>query len=177
MRSNAHRPLLVASLIVLMALQLSGCAAPDFISFPPQTRGNKVDPDALAQLIPGTSSRADVQALVGTPTARGSFDDNTWFYISEITKPVIGGTQNINDQNVVVMTFDQKGILRGITKRGAEDAKDVKMVAGATPSPGSNASLFQQLLGNVGRFSAVSTEGSGNGGQAPGGAGPARGGY
>jgi outer membrane protein assembly factor BamE (lipoprotein component of BamABCDE complex) len=113
-----------------------------------------------------------VQALVGNPTARGSFDDNTWLYISELTKPVIAGTQNINDQNVVVMTFDQKGILRSITKRGAGDAKDVAIASGATPSPGSNASLFQQLLGNVGRFSTVPTQSGGNGGQAPSGAGP-----
>ncbi len=172
MRSNAHRPPLFTLLIALMTLQLSACVAPDFISFPPQTRGNKIDPDALAQLVPGTSSRADVQSLIGNPTARGTFDDNTWLYISEVTTPIIGGTQNIDDQNVVVMTFDQKGILRSISKRGADDAKDVTFASGATPSPGNNASVFQQLLGNVGRFSAVSTQGIGNGGEAPGGAGP-----
>jgi outer membrane protein assembly factor BamE (lipoprotein component of BamABCDE complex) len=163
LRSIALRPLLV----VLLAAQLGACTPPSFIAFPPQTRGNKVDPELLAQLVPGTSSRADVSALLGAPTTRGSFDDNTWIYITEVTKPMIGGTQDVEDQEVVKMTFDQNGTLRGITKRGAEDGKDVKVVARATPSPGSDATLLQQLLGNVGRFSAspISSQQNTTGGQ------------
>ena len=123
------------------------------MSFPPQTRGNKVDPDLLVQLVPGTSTRNDVVALIGTPTTKSSFDDNTWIYISEVTKPLIAATQEIRDQNVVVLTFDNKGVLRNISKRTAADAKQVDVVDRATPSPGNDTSILQQLLGNVGRFS------------------------
>ncbi len=125
---------------------------PEFIGFAPQTRGNKVDADLLAQLVPGTSSRADVTALIGTPTAKATFDDNTWIYIGEVTRPLIGGTLRVHDQQVVVMTFDEKGVLRGIEKRGQDDALPVSMASGATVSPGNDASILQQLLGNVGRF-------------------------
>ena len=148
MRSIVFRPLLG----LLLAAQLGACSAPDFMSFPPQTRGNKIDPDQLAQLVPGTSSRADAVALIGTPTARATFDDNTWIYITELTKPLIGGTQQVRDQQVVTLTFDQGGTLRDISKRGPEDSKPVTMVQRATPSPGNNATIMQQLLGNVGRF-------------------------
>jgi len=140
--------------VFLITASLAACAAPDFMSFPPQTRGNKIDAEQLAQLVPGTSTRTDVVALVGTPTQKSTFDDNTWLYISEVTKPLIGATEEIRDQNVVIMTFDQKGVLRAIDKRGAADAKDVAVVDRATPSPGNDTSLFSQLLGNVGRFSA-----------------------
>jgi len=154
------RPIALRLLLaVMLAAQLGACTPPSFIAFPPQTRGNKVDPDMLAQLVPGTSSRADVSALLGAPTTRGSFDDNTWIYISEVTKPVIGGTQTVMDQSVVVMNFDEKGVLRGITKRGQSDGHDVAIVDRATPSPGNDASILQQLLGNVGRFTASPVSG------------------
>jgi outer membrane protein assembly factor BamE (lipoprotein component of BamABCDE complex) len=152
LRSIAARPLHLF-LLAGLALNVGACAAPDFMTFPPQTRGNKVDPELLAQLVPGTSSRADATALIGSPTARATFDDNTWIYINEVTKPVIGGTQRIRDQQVVVLTFDQGGVLRNIEKRGQDDAQNVTVVSRVTPSPGNSASVLQQLLGNVGRFS------------------------
>ncbi len=138
--------------LVLLA-GLAGCSLPAFMTFPPQTRGNKVDPELLGQLTPGTSTRADATSLLGSPTAHASFDDNTWIYIGETTKPVIGGTQSVSDQQVVVLTFDQGGVLRNIEKKTEADAEPVSIVSRTTPSPGNDTSVLQQLLGNVGRFS------------------------
>jgi len=155
LRFFALRPLAARlALAGLLAAPLVSCAAPDFISFPPQTRGNMIDADQMAQLVVGTSTRTDVTALVGSPTAHATFDDNTWLYIGEVTKPVIGGTQEIRDQKVVSLVFDQAGVLRAIRTRGPEDAKDVAVVTRATPAPGNDTTVLQQLLGNVGRFSA-----------------------
>lgn len=154
---------------LLAAATLAGCAAPAFMSFPPQVRGNKVDPDILAQLVPGTSTRADVIALLGSPTARATFDDNTWLYIGEVTKPEIAATNAVLDQKVVVLTFDDKGVLRTVESRSQDNSVDVAVVSRSTPAPGSNASFLQQLLGNVGKFNPAGTgSGSGFGGGAPG---------
>ena len=154
------RPILVLAGL----LALAGCAAPDFMSFDPQTRGNVVDADALKQLVPGTSTRADASSLLGSPTARATFDDNTWIYISEITRPVIGGTLEVEGQGVVVLTFDQQGVLRDISTKTQKDAKPVEVVSRTTPSPGSDATILQQLLGNVGKFSPTPPTGGGGGG-------------
>jgi len=145
---------LVRSLLVLALL--GGCSMPGFLSYPPQMRGNMVDADAMKQLVPGTTTRKDVVALMGSPTAKATFDDSTWLYIAEVTKPVIGGTQTVLDQQVVALTFDDKGILRNVATKTADDGKSVSMASGATPSPGSEATFMQQLLGNVGRFNAIS---------------------
>ena len=115
-------------------------------------RGSLVEPDALKELIPGTSSRADAVALIGSPTARATFDDNTWIYISQITSTRIGRTPGIHQQQVTILTFDQGGTLRAVSQRNKQDGKDISMAAGATPSPGSDASFMQQLFGNVGKF-------------------------
>jgi outer membrane protein assembly factor BamE (lipoprotein component of BamABCDE complex) len=151
------------ALVAAFAAGLGGCALPDFISYPPQVRGNKVDETALAQLVPGTSTRQDATAALGSPTAHATFDDNTWIYISEVTKPIIGGFQGVQDQHVIVLTFNQAGVLTGIQKKNYDDAMPVSVVARTTPSPGTEASWLQQLLGNVGRFSPAPTTNTGPG--------------
>src|SRR6201993_1304141 len=110
-------------------------------------RGNHVDADQLKELVPGTSTRADVTALIGSPTARATFDDNTWLYISEVTQQRIGRTLGELNQNVVVVSFDDKGVLTNIHKLDKADALPVTVIARTTPSPGTEASFMQQLLG------------------------------
>ena len=145
------RPLILAAL-------LAGCSV---ISSPPQIRGNKVDPDVLKELVPGTSTRADVTSLIGSPTAKAAFDDNTWLYITETTQPRIGRVAGVNDQGVVVLTFDGGGTLRGVRTLDQSAGEPVNVVARTTPSPGSDATFLQQLLGNVGKFNATPNPGGG----------------
>ena len=105
--------------------------------------------------MPGTSTRADVTALIGTPTARATFDDNTWIYISEVTRPQIARTQGVLSQDVVVLGFNDQGVLQDVKRLNQDDALPVTVVARSTPSPGTEASFLQQLFGNIGRFNAL----------------------
>src|ERR1700710_1378006 len=136
-------------LLLFGCLLLSSCA---WLMPPPQVRGNKVDPETLKELVPGTSTKADVSAVIGSPTAHDTFDDNTWLYISELTQQRIGRTLGELDQNVVVLNFDESGVLKTVRTLNQEDALPVTVVARTTPSPGTEASFMQQLLGNIGRF-------------------------
>lgn len=130
----------------------------------------------LKELTPGTSTRADATALLGSPTAKATFDDNQWIYIGEMTRPVIARTQGVVSQDVILLTFDQQGVLRDVKQLDKADGLPVDVVSRATPSPGSEASILQQLLGNVGRFSPGGLGGQGVGGSssssAPGGGVP-----
>ncbi|MBV8915512.1 MAG: outer membrane protein assembly factor BamE [Acetobacteraceae bacterium] len=138
---------LLATFLLLAALPC--CSV---VETPRTARGNKVDPDLLKELVPGTSTRADVTSLLGSPTARATFDDNQWIYISETTHTRIGRTPGVLAQDVTVLTFDGNGVLRDIKRLNGDDSRPVEVVTRATPSPGSEASFLQQLLGNVGRF-------------------------
>ncbi len=154
-------------------LLLAGCS---FFQAQSQIRGNKVDPDALKELTPGTSSRADATALLGSPTAKATFDDNTWIYINETTRPRIGRTPGVLNQQVVVLTFNDQGVLQNVKRLNQDDSLPVNVVSRATPSPGSEASIMQQLLGNVGRFNAGSAAGGALGqNEAPSGGAPSPG--
>ena len=134
---------------LLLCAMLGACG---IFEAPPQIRGNKVDPEQLKELTPGTSTRADVTALIGSPTARATFDDNTWLYIGQVTRPRIGRTQGVLSQEVVILTFTEQGVLRDIDTKTAADSTPVAVVERTTPSPGTEASFLQQLFGNIGRF-------------------------
>ena len=158
-------PRILASLLLLT--WLCGCS---LIETPRTLRGNRVDPDSLKELVIGTSSKQDATSLLGSPTAHATFDDNEWIYISETTHTRIGQTPGILKQNVVVLDFDPNGTLRGIKRLNEDDSRSVSIVSRATPSPGSEASFMQQLLGNVGRYNVGGVGASSSGGDtAPGG--------
>ena len=142
---------------VLLLLALSACSA---VESPHQLRGNHVDADLVKELVPGTSTRADATSLLGSPTAKGAFDDNTWIYISETTRTRVGRLPGVTAQEVTTLTFDQAGVLRDVKHLNQDDGLDVAVVSRATPSPGSEASFLQQLLGNVGKFSTGGVPGS-----------------
>lgn len=138
-----------AFLVLLLLPSLLGCS---IIETPRTLRGHRVDPDLLSELVVGTSTRKDVESLIGSPTARATFDDNQWIYISQTTHTRIGQTPGVLKQNVTVLSFDPSGVLRAVKRLDEADGRDVAMASGATPSPGSEASFLQQLLGNVGRY-------------------------
>jgi outer membrane protein assembly factor BamE (lipoprotein component of BamABCDE complex) len=135
--------------MLVSCLLLSSCA---WLMPPPQLRGNRVDPESMKELTPGTSTKADVSAIIGSPTARDTFDDNTWLYISELTQERIGRTLGELQQDVVVLNFDDSGVLKSVSKLDQDAALPVNVVARTTASPGTEASFMQQLLGNIGRF-------------------------
>jgi len=62
-------------------------------------------------------------------------------------------------------------VLQDIQRLTKDNSLPVEVVARTTPSPGTEANFFQQLLGNIGRFNAAgSTAGSAAGGGSAGGA-------
>jgi outer membrane protein assembly factor BamE (lipoprotein component of BamABCDE complex) len=157
-------PVALPPIALLACLLLGACS---FFQATSQLRGNHVDADQLKELVPGTSTRADVTALIGSPTARATFDDNTWLYVSEVTRPRIARTQGVLTQKVVVLSFNDQGVLRDVKQLDKDDSIPVSVVARSTPSPGTEASFLQQLFGNIGRFNALGPQPGAPSGGAP----------
>jgi outer membrane protein assembly factor BamE (lipoprotein component of BamABCDE complex) len=152
------------SVVLVACLVLGGCS---FFEAKSQLRGYRVDADQLKELVPGTTTRADVTALIGSPTARATFDDNTWLYVSEVTRRRIARTDGVLSQNVLVLSFNDQGVLQDVKQVNPDEAVPVSIVARSTPSPGTEASFLQQLLGNIGRFNAVGQNPTAPSGGAP----------
>lgn len=139
-----------APLLALLALAaLPGCA---FFEAPVIQRGHRVTQDLLQDITPGVHSRADVQALLGSPTATSPFGGENWYYISSRTRQRPGRSLLVTDQQTVAVQFDGEGTVRDVRVLTEEDGQAVQMVSRQTPSPGTELSMMQQLFGNIGRF-------------------------
>ncbi|MXV44630.1 outer membrane protein assembly factor BamE [Saccharibacter sp. 17.LH.SD] len=136
---------------------LSGCAAPI-------PRGALIEKEDYSQLIPNTSTQSDTLGILGSPTTHSTFNDNTWIYISMTKDLVPLSHPAVATQNVLVLNFDNNGVLRKKTVLGRHDAIPVRMVNAVTPTPGTQISVIQELLGNVGRYNPMSSMGSTFGG-------------
>jgi outer membrane protein assembly factor BamE (lipoprotein component of BamABCDE complex) len=167
------RPLkLSRSLLLFAMLGLPGCA---IFSDSPHYRGFAVSDNDLKQLTPGVSQQADVQALLGPPTFVEQFDSNNWVYVAQITKMRIANTEGLKKQSVVVVTFNNDGSFKSVTRRSLSQALPVEMDGKTTPVPGGNASLIQQIIGGVGSYNPLgaASDTSGNYGSGALGSSPA----
>jgi outer membrane protein assembly factor BamE (lipoprotein component of BamABCDE complex) len=126
-------------------------------------RGNLPQPDRLAEIQPGQTTKDQVVKILGTPSSTSVFDDKTWYYISRKTKQVAFFDKDLLDQQVFVLNFDNRGVVKAIDHKDMADGRSIEPVPGATPAPGRELTFLEQIMGNVGRFSG-SGSGSGSGG-------------
>jgi outer membrane protein assembly factor BamE (lipoprotein component of BamABCDE complex) len=137
---------------LILVVLLAGCGwVTDRLGPPPVERGNRVDAERLQQITPGVQTRNDVEALLGSPTARGTFDDDNWYYISARTRLQPARFLEIEDRRVVAIAFNRQGVVSGIRELGAADGRNIAVVSRETPVPGNERSLLQALFGNLGR--------------------------
>ena len=128
------------------ALLLAGCT----ISV--DQRGNLPDPDKLAQIQPGATTKEQVVKILGTPSSAGTFNDDTWYYISRKTKQVAFLSPTVLDQQVYIVDFNDKGVVKNIDHRTLADGEPITPAPGATPAPGRELTFLEQLIGNMGKF-------------------------
>lgn len=140
-------PVLANSLrAILVAAALAGCTP--IVS----THGQTPDPDVLAEIEPGRSSRTTVEEKLGTPSTRGVFDPNVWYYMSEKTETVAFFAPELIERKIVAIQFDEGGMVKDIVTYTENDKKEVDLVSRVTPTAGNEISVIQQLFGNLGRF-------------------------
>lgn len=133
-------------LIAAFAAALTGCA-----QFEDNTGVIARDRD-IARLTPGEARKEDVAALLGGPSTIGTFDDNRWYYVGARATRLAFFDPNLQEQKVVVVEFEDDGVLRRIRKLDETDSRSISPVSRETPTAGAELTFIQQLLGNVGRF-------------------------
>lgn len=132
-----------------LALALGGCS---IFESPRELRGNRLHPDQLREITPGVATRGDVAALVGSPTVTPAFGDDRWYYVSGVSRLRPGREPTVEDQRVVEVSFDERGVVRAVRELPPADPRSVRLVERETPVPGNDRTLLQALFGNIGRF-------------------------
>ena len=133
-------------------------------------RGNRPLAERLAE-VKVNQTKTDVLALLGTPATTPPFSDDHWYYISSTIETFAFFAPDEISREVVAIDFNKAGRVTGIRKLSLANGKDVSMVSRETPAPGKELSLFEQFIGNVGRFNdnQPGAGGGGGGGGGPGG--------
>jgi outer membrane protein assembly factor BamE (lipoprotein component of BamABCDE complex) len=145
-REDSMRPTRDLVLALATAALLTACTAVV------EQHGQRLDPDLLAAIRPGVSSKEEVARLLGSPSAIGTFDDRTWYYVTQRVEKHSFFQNRLAEQRVVAIRFDDRGIVQAIDERGLEEARAVRPAPDKTPTRGSELTIVQQLLGNIGRF-------------------------
>lgn len=131
--------------VALASLALAGCATTV------AQRGNVPDPEKLEQLKPG-DTKDNVVQLIGSPSTIGTFSDKRWYYMSHKTEKIAFFNPNTIDQQVVEVQFDEQDKVLEVKKLNLADAKDVEIIQRSTPTAGKSITVFDQLIGNIGKF-------------------------
>jgi len=152
------------SFVLLVAV--SGAAA--LVSCAPAVdqRGNLPDPDKLAAIHAGSTTKDEVAKILGTPSSVSVFNnDKSWYYISRRTSQTAFFDPDVLDQQVYIVNFDDQGVVKAIDHKVMEDGKEIAPVARATPAPGRELSFLEQRIGNLGQFNgSIGGSASGGGG-------------
>jgi outer membrane protein assembly factor BamE (lipoprotein component of BamABCDE complex) len=137
---------------LLASLALIGCV--------PQVsnHGYHLDEAALAQVEPGRTSRDEVLQLLGSPSSITTFDGSAWYYVGQRTERMSFYQEEVVNQDVVAIAFDEAGTVTSVDRHGLDQAQEISLVDRETPTSGSELSVFEQFIGNIGRFNPPADE-------------------
>lgn len=142
-----------ASSLLSLALifSLSGCS--------PTLDNHGFDPDEIpfTKVNVGSSTRQEVQNILGSPTSISNFPPETWYYISKKTSQTAFLPAKTIDQAVVSVTFNTQGIVTDLKHINKEAGLEIKPVTRETPTTGQSDSVLREIFSNFGRLAPKST--------------------
>ncbi|GEO00358.1 SmpA/OmlA family lipoprotein [Novosphingobium sediminis] len=156
--------LLAASALGALTLMAGGCASIK------DHRGYLIDPALTGSVQPGIDNRTSVERALGQPTFKSEFGKQIWYYVSIDTKQRPFKRPQAKTQNVLMVSFDEKGNVASVDRRGMEKVVSLNPDGHKTPTLGRNRSFFEDLFGNIGSVGAIPGQGGVGGG--PQGSGP-----
>ncbi len=141
--------------MLVLAIGLAACS-PQVVQ-----HGHTIDPEALARITPGVTSREEVARLMGTPSALATFEDARWYYVTQRRENRSFFQSNITEQEVITISFDDRGIVSELNRHGMDQAMAIEPEPDSTQTLGSEMTIMEQLIGNIGRFGDTPAAGTG----------------
>ncbi|MCL5778556.1 outer membrane protein assembly factor BamE [Limibaculum sp. FT325] len=118
------------------------------------THGYAPPEEELSEIAVGQDTRGSVRRKIGRPGLGGVFTDDGWYYVSTTVERLTWHEPKVTDRRVVAIRFDQADTVAAINTYGLEDGRVVDLETRTTPTRGSELTVLQQLLGNIGNISA-----------------------
>lgn len=117
----------------------------------------------------GTDTKSTVRTRLGSPSATGTFDSNTWFYMNQLKSRVAFKQPEVVARNVTAITFNKDSeLVESVDSFTLKDGKVVAFNGRETPTRGRSLSVLEQILGTVGRGGVLRPDDEGVPGNRPG---------
>lgn len=138
----------VTASLVVGSLALSACA--------PDIRKSGYYPleEELNAVSVGTSTRADVLGLVGSPSIGSPSTDDVLYYVGQRMRHFGPMKPEVVDRQVVVVSFDSRDRVSNVQVLGLADGQVVVISQRVTETIAGDFGFFKQLFGNIGNVSA-----------------------
>ncbi len=116
-------------------------------------RGNQLDAERIAAIIPGETTREEAAQRLGSPTLVAPFDDKVWYYVGTRTEQTSFLDPDVTQQKNIRLRFDDSGKVIEVTQLDAAEARqDLSPESDSTPTYGRDLSLLEELVGGLNRF-------------------------
>jgi len=134
-------------LFILLLLVISSCATNKEV-----IHGNMIRDEDLLQVELGMTSKVDMIRLLGQPTVKSSIGEETWYYIGQIVKYESFLRPELENRKIIEIKFDKRGLVDYIQGYDLSDREDIVISDDETKSLGTEKTLLQNLVGNIGKF-------------------------
>jgi outer membrane protein assembly factor BamE (lipoprotein component of BamABCDE complex) len=118
------------------------------------TIGYIYNKEKVAQIKVGSTNHSSVREIMGSPTSVSAFGDEIWYYISADSKKRAVFNQKIDKQQIVSIAFDKNGTVSSVKDDSSIPTK-IAIDKTKTGSAGKKLTVWEQVIGNVGRFNEV----------------------
>ncbi|WP_028725759.1 outer membrane protein assembly factor BamE [Paracoccus zeaxanthinifaciens] len=109
----------------------------------------------LAQVQVGQTTREDLPALIGRPSAQGLLTGSGWYYVGSRWRRIGPAAPQEIERQVVAVSFAESGVVSNVERFGLERGRIVSLSRRVTDGSVTEISLIGQLLGNLGNFQAA----------------------
>jgi outer membrane protein assembly factor BamE (lipoprotein component of BamABCDE complex) len=134
-----RRTLRLVAAAALSATLLSGCAE--------EFQKGYIIPDGALEQIPIGASQDQVLIVMGTPSTVATLSGEVFYYISQRSERRVAFLpQNVTDQRVIAVYFDQTRHVERIANYGMKDGKIFDYVSRTTATGGQEMSYLTPLF-------------------------------
>jgi outer membrane protein assembly factor BamE (lipoprotein component of BamABCDE complex) len=144
---------------LICAAALSACAAVK------EDRGYIFDPNDLAKIQAGATSKDQVREIMGSPSTVSTVEGEAWYYISSKFETFAFYRPKETERTVAAIFFEKTDVVQDIAYYGMDDGQIVAFVERKTPTRGKELTILGQLFSNLGKYnqsSALPSVGTGN---------------
>lgn len=110
--------------------------------------------EQLAQVVVGQTTQAELEGLIGRPSAQGLLTGSAWYYVGSRWQFYGPREPREVDRQVLAISFAENGVVSNVERFGMERGQVVVLSRRVTDTGVVSLGLIRQLLGNIGRVQA-----------------------